>query len=281
MIKKILFILVVLLLITIIWFLIPLSPTQSKFEEIVNERKENYDEKGVYRVEDFAHLPVALQKSIENGGFIGKPRAKYMNMYYEDVKFAQSVDGPALSIDYDQFNFSGSPARVALIDSQVMGIPFEGLDIYIAEKNEGEMRGVIGKLIPLFAERGAEVAMGAQVNYLAETLFLPTAILSDSIRFEEIGPHQVFGEISYGGVNSSGHFYFNEEYELQRFYTERRPAVASDGSVEYIPWSAECSDYQTNEDGLRLPTHLKAIWHYPEGDFVYFDGRINHIRYGD
>ena len=65
------------------------------------------------------------------------------------------------------------------------------------------------------------------------------------------------------------------------FMTDDQTIVNTDGTIEYVPWSAICGDYKQYKNGLNLPTRFQAIWNYPEGDFVYFDGLINTISYGD
>lgn len=57
-------------------------------------------------------------------------------------------------------------------------------------------------------------------------------------------------------------------------------ATGTDGNIEYIPWSALCSDYQFSESGIKHPTKFQAVWNYPDEDFVYFDGIINKVNYG-
>lgn len=32
---------------------------------------------------------------------------------------------------------------------------------------------------------------------------------------------------------------------------------------------------------VKYPTKFKAIWNYPEGDFVYFDGVISTVLYDE
>jgi len=50
--------------------------------------------------------------------------------------------------------------------------------------------------------------------------------------------------------------------------------------MEYVPWSAICKDYQLTSNGVKYPTKFQAVWNYPDGDFVYFDGSISEISYG-
>ena len=63
------------------------------------------------------------------------------------------------------------------------------------------------------------------------------------------------------------------------FTTNDRGVVGTNGAVEYVPWSARCSQYEFNEKGMKQPTKFQAVWNYPEGDFVYFDGVIGEVSY--
>ena len=53
--------------------------------------------------------------------------------------------------------------------------------------------------------------------------------------------------------------------------------VGADGTKEYVPWSAVCGDYKVGDDGIRRPSTFQAIWNYPDGDFVYFNGNIRSV----
>ena len=104
--------------------------------------------------------------------------------------------------------------------------------------------------------------------------------MQDYIVFEEISDFEVRATITYGGQTASGIFTFNEQYEMISFTTNDRAATGADGSMEYIPWSAICSDYHISENGIKYPTKFQAVWNYPDADFIYFDGIISDVAYG-
>jgi hypothetical protein len=56
------------------------------------------------------------------------------------------------------------------------------------------------------------------------------------------------------------------------FETGDRTSVSADGSSEKAKWSVVCGEY-TESDGIKKPTYFQAIWHYKDGDLVYFDGK--------
>lgn len=264
-----------------IWFNISYSPLKKQFQKDVAslaERNKLPNGNEVFTMEDFSELPTVIQNYIGNCGYIGTPKMSCLKMEYRDVDFSQGRNGANLKIDYTQYNFVKEPCRMALIDSSMFGIPFEGYDYY--QNGTGGMKGVIAKAITLFDQIGADMDRACLATFLAESLFAPTILLQDYIIFEELSDFEVRATITYGGQTASGIFTFNEQYEMISFTTNDRAMAGSDGSMEYVPWSALCKDYQLSENGVKYPTKFQAVWNYPDGDFIYFDGIISEVSYG-
>ncbi len=265
----------------LIWFNISYSPVKKEFQRDINaliSKNPSQESSVVFKESDFSHLATVVQRYIENCGYIGTQKMSYMKMEYYDVAFMQGRKGPALTIDYKQYNFVSEPCRMALIDSSMFGIPFEGYDYY--QNGKGGMKGVIAKAITIFNQTGTDMDKACLVTFLAESMFAPTILLQDYIVLEEVSEYEIRATISYDGITASGIFTFNEQYEMISFTTNDRSVVGTDGAVEYVPWSAFCSEYQFSDSGIKYPTKFQAVWNYPDGDFVYFDGVIGGFSYG-
>lgn len=265
----------------IIWFKIPYSPLKNKFNSDNETLKSNsglYSNDEVFEEDDFKELPMAIQKYIDNCGYIGKPKMNYLCMKYKDVDFKQGRTGPKLKMDYTQYDYVKNPSRMALIESSMFGVPFDGYDYY--SDGTGGMKGVIGKTITLFDQRGKEMDQACLVTLLAESMFIPSILLQDYIELNEISDYEVEAKITFYNQTVTGIFTFNEEYEMISFTTNDRAVVSNDGSVEYVKWTASCGDYKVGSNGINQPTTFKAIWNYPDEDFIYFDGYISEIIYG-
>ena len=275
----VLIIVLIILVLVILWFAVPFSPVKSAFEADVERLKaaNTIAPDRLFNQSDFEMLPMPVQKYIEGCGYIGTPQMSYMCMEYKDVAFMQGRTGPSLTIDYTQYNFAAKPAREALIESSMLGIPFEGYDYY--SDGIGGMKGVIAKTITLFNQTGPDMDKACLATFLAECLFEPSVLLQDYITFEEVDAYHVRAVISYGGQTASGIFTFNDDYEYTSFTTNDRAVSNSDGTMEYIPWTAACSDYQISASGIKYPAKFSAIWNYPDGDFIYFDGKISSVSY--
>lgn len=268
------------ILLLVVWFCIPYSPLKAEFEKDSKELSAAnvlYQKGEVFTATDFANLPTVIQKYIVNSGYIGKKKMNALKMEYRNVAFSQGKKGPNLKIDYTQLDFVMRPERLALIESGLFGIPFQGYDYY--RDGNGGMKGVIAKVFTLFDQTAAEMDRACLATFLAESMFAPSILLQDYIQFEEINDHQVKATISAYGQTVSGIFNFNDEYEMTLFTTKDRAVVAPDGSIEYVPWSAVCGEYKVGDDGLKLPTKFQAVWNYKDGDFVYFDGKISRLIY--
>lgn len=277
---KLLVCIIIMIIFLFVYFNIPFSPIRKQFNnDVAKEIKSSLSSNSILTKEDIAHLPLSIRNYLEHCGYLDRPKMSYLNMEYQDVTFKQGRNGLNLIIDYSQYNFPAEPCRLAFINSKLFGIPFEGYDYY--QKGKGGMKGVIGKAITLFDSTGPEMDKACLVTYLAESLFCPDIILNGFISFEEINDYKVKATISYDGVSASGIFEFNDQYEMVSFSTDDRAQSSTDGKIEFLLWSAICSDYHLSNDGIRIPGKFQAIWHYPDEDFIYFDGTISSISYGN
>ena len=229
----------------------------------------------MYAKEDFKSLPPLIQTYLEKCGYIGSPRKSVLKMEYMKVDFALGQNRPKLKIDYTQVDFANAPVRLAFIDSKMFGVPFQGYDYFVNGK--GGMKGVLAKSFQLFDQTGEQMDKAALVTYLAEIIFLPEALLQDFVSFNQLDSHRVEACIEYKGVKASGVFYFNDAHEMICFSTDERSQTASDGSVKNIPWEAQCREYKLYSDGIKRPSIFRAVWTYPDQDFIYFDGKISSV----
>jgi len=256
--------------IMVLFFNIPYSKTKTEFDMIVSNLIAEADhQQDVFREEDISGLPTPVQRYFQYCGYIGTPKMFYMKISYQDVDFSFGKD-KRIKIDYTQYNFVNQPDRIAYIDSSMYGIPFEGLDAFL--DGAGSMKGVIAKLFTLFDQAGEVMDESSLVTFLSEILLVPNAALQDYIKWEPIDDLHAKATISCYGISASGIFSFNENGEMISFVTEDRSAVATDGSSERIKWSVFCDDY-IEVNGIKKPTVFQAIWHYDDGDLVYFDGK--------
>ena len=259
-------------------FNIPYSKTRVEFTKITGGLlTEMANVSGVFIDEDIDDLPLPVQKYFRYCGYIGTPKMSYIKATYQDVDFIFGKDKSPIKIDYIQYNFVNKPTRVAYIDSSMFGIPFEGLDSYIA--GNGSMKGIVAKVFTLFNQTGEVMDKASLVTFLSECLIIPNAALQNYIIWEEIDDLHAKATISYYDITASGIFTFKENGEMLSFTTDDREATSTDGTSEKVKWSAVCSEY-VEINSIKKPTVFQAIWHYDDSDLIYFDGSDVVIKCG-
>jgi len=260
-----------------IFFLIPYSKTRKEFKSLREKMvKEAGFDHQVFIKADLADLPNPVKKYFDYCGYLGTPKMVAMKSSCEKVKFRFGRKTNPISIDYTQYNFTQEPARIAYIDSSKLGIPFEGLDSFTGGK--GSMKGVLGKLITLFHQTGKAMNKASLVTYLSECLIVPSAALQTFISWEEVDDRHVRATISSFDEQACGIFAFDEKGEMLSFTTDDREAPSADGHSEKVRWTAVFKEYQES-DGVLKPTRFQAIWHYDEGDLLYFDAKEVKIEF--
>jgi hypothetical protein len=266
----------------ILFFHIPYSPTRKEFSQLEKQLIQaagvsaGVADKAVFTEQDIADLPQPLQRYFRHCGYIGTPKMSYMKAIFNQTDFRMDRNKPSGHIGYSQLNTVKEPHRIALIESYMFGIPFQGLDSYL--NGQGAMKGVIAKAATLFNQKGAEMDKACLVTFLAESLMFPNAALQSYVKWEEIDSLHAKATISYWDTTASGIFTFDEDGKMLSFTTEDRSVTESDGTMTQLSWSAFMKDYK-NRNGLLQPDTLQAVWHYPEGDFLYFDGKDIDIRF--
>jgi hypothetical protein len=262
------------MLLAVIFFNQPYSPLKSEFNQTAARLiAETTAGKELFSREDIAGLPAPVQRYFIHCGYLGTPKMSWVKTEFaKDIPFSTGIDKPALKIDYMQYNFVQTPNRLAFIDSSMVGIPFQGFDSFL--QGAGSMQGVIAKAFTLFDQKGAEMDRACLATVLSESLYVPSIALQDYIHWEGLDDTRAKATITFAGIRAGGIFTFNEAGEVLEFRTNDRTNTSFDGTKQNLPWSAVFGDYARNPNGIVKPTRFKAVWHYPEGDLVYFDGKI-------
>lgn len=254
--------------------IIPFSPTGAEFKNTVDEKAGTYTASGMFTEEDIIGLPLPVQRYFRYCGYLGTIKMSYMKAALNNVDFFMSRD-KIIKIDYEQFNLTERPERYALISSRLFGIPFEGLDSYY--NGEGSMKGVFAKFVKLFDQKGESMDRACLVTWLAESLMVPNAALQSFVEWESVDETHARAKVSWEGIYAEGMFSFDKSGELIEFRTKDRAAVDMDGKETKAEWSAFFLDYHL-VDGILQPGVIQSVWHYNDGDCIYFNQNRSEIK---
>lgn len=246
------------------------SPVKTEFGETVKLYAEELAvPKTIITENDLKALPEVLQVYFIKNGYLGIETASAVKFDFKDANFSLGIDKPIIKIDYTVFDFIKDPVRIALIDSKMYGIPFQGIDS--SKDGEGFMKGVIAKHIPIFNEHFDFL----DCAYLAECLTHPSLALQKSITYRKIDEYRLEATIRKNNSETTGVFHFNEKYEMTRFVAENRYCSET---KSYERWSAITDSYQII-DGRNMPTKFQGVWNFTRGDLLYFDGNDMKISF--
>ena len=254
----------------VVYLKTPYSPVKKQYWEIVERFTNEFSlSKNEITEDDLEVLPVVLQKYFIVNGYLGIESTNAVILNFKGADFSMGVDKPNIKINYIVYDFVNEPIRVALIDSKIYGIPFQGIDIYKDAKSS--MKGVLAKHMPLFNEEFDFIDSA----YLAECLMHPSLALQNNITYKQIDEYSVEERISKDNAETTGVFYFNEDYEMTSFVVEER--FCSDTNT-YERWTAVVADYKVI-NGINIPTKFQGIWNYDSGDLIYFNSNGMKITY--
>ncbi len=261
----------------IIYLLIPYSPIISKYENFKSEIVVNENRNDEVLKQDYlTHLPRQISNYILCNGFINTPKVNSMEIAFVNVDFKLKRDNAPIKIDYTHVNTFPNVNRIALIDTSIFGVPFQGIDGYI--NGSGSMKGVLAKHITLFDEGGDDFNRSSLLTYLAESIFMPSILIEDCFTFEEIDDDRIKVNLNYYGYDVSGVFKFNELNQVISFYTDERIQIDVDGTAKRIPWEVKYMDY-IGDKIISRPSRIQIIWHYEDESSIYFDGTIEDLQY--
>ncbi|WP_330372578.1 DUF6544 family protein [Metaclostridioides mangenotii] len=69
-----------------------------------------------------------------------------------------------------------------------------------------------------------------------------------------------------GNLIEGGIVYFNDKYEITEFVVDKRYNASTNS---YEKWTCEYGLYKLN-NGIKVPTSLKAVWNLKSGNLIYF-----------
>lgn len=143
----------------------------------------------------------------------------------------------------------------------------------------GSMLGSIASVVPVVdVQGGPELAAGALHRYLAEAVWLPTALLpSSGVRWDAVDDFTARATMTDGETSVWLDFRFDAEGRILEVFTPARFRDVNGTGVP-TPWTGRFHDW-VQVDGVRIPTRGEVDWLLPEGTLTYWRGRVTSVSY--
>ena len=221
---------------------------------------------------DVETLPQVVQKYLNYVGVIDKEEVVNLSIKIQGEMRAKEQNW--FPFTSEQFNFIEQPTRLFFMNANVKGLPTTGYHRY--QDNKALMHIKLLSLITVVRNTSPELYVSETVTFFNDLcLFAPSALIAKNITWEEIDDVSVKAFFTSNGITISATLYFNEKGELINFVSEDRYDI---NEMKKLRFSTPVSGYK-EFDGYMLPSYGEAIWHYPEGEFVYGKFHLLDIKY--
>lgn len=234
--------------------------------------KKNLSSSTILKQEDINHLPIPVQKYLIVTGAVGQPRVKNVRIVFEGQM--RSKDKDWFPFTTEQYNFFDDPTRLFFMKAKMFGVTVPGYHRYVQGKASMDIR--LFGMIPVSQSRGDELNQAETVTVFNDMCILvPASLIDTRITWETINDHTVKAVFANNEERISAVLYFNDAGELTNFTSDDRFDL---NAGKQFRFSTPMKDYK-NYGGNKVPAYGEAVWHYPEGEFVYGKFHLKSIEY--
>ena len=154
---------------------------------------------------------------------------------------------------------------------------FPGVAIRVCDsfaRGSGSIRASAMGVFPLMHVEGTpEIAAGALLRYLAEAVWMPTALLpGQGVTWSALDATSARVTVTSGATTVSLDVHFGADGLVERVFTGARPREAG-GAFVPTPWQGRFSQYE-DVQGTRIPLRGEVEWLLPERPQPYWRGSV-------
>ncbi len=226
-------------------------------------------------IADLVHLPAPVQRYIQYTGAIGQPKVHNMAVTFRGRM--RNKDDDWFNFTSRQFNDFSDPTRLFFMKANVKGLPTYGYHAY--QNQQASMLIKVLSLFPVVDLDSEELFRTETVTFFNDMcLFAPAALIDSRIQWESIDSTSCRATFTNQGTSISATLHFDEEGKLINFKSDDRKEINID---QYLPFSTPVNSYRyfgTNNQ-FYLMNDGQAVWHYPDGAFVYGEFHTVEVRY--
>lgn len=223
---------------------------------------------------DIQHLPIPVQTYLRYTGVLNRGKVNNMKITFTGQMREKGKDW--FELHSTQFNFFDIPTRLFYMTGQMKGLTVPGYHAY-KNGNAGMQVKLFG-LIPVVNISEGELNQAETVTVFNDMcLMAPATLIDKRIQWEEIDSLSSKATFTCNGIAITAILYFNEIGQLVNFVSDDRLAISGKSFNNYR-FSTPVREYK-NIGGLNLCSLGEAVWHYPEGEFVYGRFKLKSVEY--
>jgi len=221
---------------------------------------------------DIQSLPQAVQKYLRYSGAINQPKVKNVKVVFEGEMRDKGKDW--FTFQTVQYNFYDEPTRLFFMKAKMFGIMVPGYHNY--QNATASMAVKLFGLFPVVQASGNEMNKAETVTVFNDMcLLFPASLIDKRIQWESIDSKSAKATFTNGTNKITATLYFNDSGQLTNFISDDRYAISE---MKQYRFSTPVKDYKLI-NGRKIPTCGQAVWHYPEGEFIYGKFYLKTIEY--
>ncbi|QEC57910.1 DUF6544 family protein [Flavisolibacter ginsenosidimutans] len=241
-------------------------------EDVASARQKTKTEADTIGEADLQHLPLPVQKYLRYVGVVGKQKVGCYKALFDGHMRDKGKDW--FPFTSEQHNFTGEPTRLFFMKAKMFGITVPGYHHY--KNGRAGMHIKLFGIFPMVSESGGVLNKAETVTIFNDMCILaPATLIDKSIQWKAINDTVAKATFTVRDESITAQLLFNVKGELTNFISDDRYAIADKKRYRF---STPVKDYK-NFDGYNLPSYGEAIWHYPDGEFVYGQFHIKKIVY--
>lgn len=223
---------------------------------------------------DIQTLPLPIQKYLRVTGALYREKVNNVKISFSGEMRSKSMDW--FKFTTTQYNFFDTPTRLFYMNGKIKGLNVPGYHAY--KNGTATMQIKPFGLISMVNEKGEALNKAETVTLFNDMcLLVPASLIDKRIQWEELDSQTVKAIFTCNGISITANLYFNNEGWLVNFISDDRIDI-SGNSDKNFRFSTPVKDYKLY-NGRWAPSIGEAIWHYPEGEFVYGRFQLKSIEY--
>jgi hypothetical protein len=221
---------------------------------------------------DIQWLPKPVRKYLHYCGVNNKPKVKNVKIVFDGQMREKGKDW--FKFQTVQYNFFDSPTRLFFMKAKMFGITVPGYHNY--QNANASMQVKLFGVFPVVDVSGIEMNKAETVTVFNDMcLMAPATLIDKRIQWKTIDNNNVEATFNNEGFEIKANLIFNDKGQLIDFISDDRYAIAD---MKRYRFSTPVKDYK-NINGINVITYGEAVWHYPDGEFVYGKFYLKSIEY--
>lgn len=224
--------------------------------------------------QDISVLPEAVQRYMRFCGVVGKEVP--VNMRVEMAGEMRSRKKDWFGFHSEQVNTFSRASRQFFMRGRMYGMDVPGYHRFAQGKATMDIR--LLSLFRVVHNEGREMDEAETVTFFNDMCIMAPASLTDArIIWGDSGNDFADAQFTDNGITISARLVFGEDGRLVNFFSDDRFDM-SQGAPLKMTFSTPVKEY-SEVNGIRIFSSGEAVWHYPEGEFVYGRFYLKKIEY--